>query len=79
MKLNITKKAEKQIKKLPDHIKQKTKKSFRYLLEDYRHSSLKSKKRRGEDKFEARIDRYYRFTYVVEGENIYILTVGPHP
>ena len=33
---------------------------------------------RGEDKFEARIDYHYRFTYKIESEDIWILSVGPH-
>lgn len=32
----------------------------------------------GENCFEGRIDLHYRFTFVIDGENIYILTVGPH-
>lgn len=31
-----------------------------------------------QNKFEGRVDRKYRFTFQVEGEEIYILTIGPH-
>ncbi len=32
----------------------------------------------GEDKFEGRIDRKNRFTFLIEEGDIYILTIGPH-
>ena len=32
----------------------------------------------GANIFEARIDIHYRFTFQIAGEEIYILTIGPH-
>ena len=32
----------------------------------------------GANIFEARIDIHYRFTFQITGEEIYILTIGPH-
>ena len=32
----------------------------------------------GQDSFEARIDLHYRFTFKIEEDKIYILTIGSH-
>jgi len=32
----------------------------------------------GESHFEGRVDKKYRFTFIVDKEDIYILTVGMH-
>lgn len=51
---------------------------FTFLLENYRHPSLRTRKMGGSNIYEARIDIHYRFSFQVIGEEIYILTVGPH-
>ena len=38
-----------------------------------RHPSLKSKKKQGEDVWEARIDYHYRFTFIIDDEQLIIL------
>ncbi len=78
MKIEFTKKAEKQYTKLPKLLKDKTKKQFHFLLDDYRHPSLNMKKMSGVPYFEARIDKHNRFTFEVAEETIYILSIGPH-
>ncbi|OGD85889.1 hypothetical protein A2696_03465 [Candidatus Curtissbacteria bacterium RIFCSPHIGHO2_01_FULL_41_13] len=78
MKIHFTKQAEDSYCKLPLKIKKKVDKQFALLISNYRHSSLRTRKMAGESHFEGRIDRKYRFTYVVEKDEIYILTVGPH-
>jgi hypothetical protein len=32
----------------------------------------------GTDKFEARLDRHFRFTYLIKTNEIWLLTIGPH-
>ncbi len=78
MIITFSKKAEKGYKKLPAQIQKKADKQFNYLLEDYRHPSLRTSKMESANVFEARIDLHYRFSFQVEEENIYILIVGPH-
>ncbi len=78
MKITISPKAEKQLSKLPQHIQKKTHRQFTFLLTDYRHPSLWSRKMGGYNVFEARIDIHYRFTFQVEEDNISVLTIGPH-
>lgn len=78
MTLKFTKQAEKAYWKLQLPIQKKADKQFNFLIADYRHPSLRTGKMGGENKFEARIDLHYRFTFLIEGENIYILTIGMH-
>lgn len=78
MTLKFTKQAEKDYQKLPLNIQKKADKQFKLFLSGYRHPSLRARKMSGGNRFEGRIDLQYRFTFTVEGENIYILTIGPH-
>jgi mRNA-degrading endonuclease RelE of RelBE toxin-antitoxin system len=78
MRLNFSRQAEKQFRKLPDYLKKKARKQFHFLLDDYRHPSLRTKRMEGLTRFEARIDRHYRFTFEVFENEIFILSVGPH-
>lgn len=77
MIISFTKKAEKAYLNLPAKIQKKSDKQFLILTENYRQPSLRARKMGGEI-FEARIDIHYRFTFQIEGENIFILTIGPH-
>lgn len=78
MILRFSKKAEKDYIKLPLKIKTKADRQFSHLLTNYRHPSLRTRKMVGIDIFEGRIDIQYRFTFQIEGDAIYVLTVGPH-
>ncbi|KKQ97702.1 MAG: hypothetical protein UT24_C0023G0008 [Candidatus Woesebacteria bacterium GW2011_GWB1_39_12] len=78
MNLVFTKQAEKLYQKLPSVIQKKVDRQFGFLLENYRHPSLRTRKMGGEEKFEARIDKHYRFTFITVEEDIVILTIGPH-
>lgn len=78
MKLTIAPEATEQLSKLPKQVQKKANKQFTFLLLNYRHPSLRTRKMGGANIFEARIDIHYRFSFQVEGENIYILTIGPH-
>ena len=78
MNITISPKTAKQISKLPQRIQKKTHRQFSFLISDYRHPSLFSRKMGGRNIFEARIDIHYRFTFQIEEENIYILTIGSH-
>lgn len=78
MTVTLLKQAEKGYINLQLNIQKKADKQFKLLAINYHHPSLKASKMSGENKFEARIDRKNRFTYLVEGQEIYILTVGPH-
>jgi len=69
-----------QFKKLPQSIKEQTKKQLGILLENPKHPSLRVKKIKGqtEDIFEARISRSYRFTFKIDGEYYILRKIGTH-
>ena len=78
MKLTIAPEAAEQLSRLPKDIQKKANKQFSFLLTSYRHPSLRTRKMGGKGLFEGRIDLHYRFTFQIDGENIYVLIVGPH-
>lgn len=78
MILVISPQAKKQLSKLPKNIQKKTKKQFYFLNKNHKHPSLKTSKMKGRGVFEARVDIHYRFSFIIENEQIYILTVGRH-
>ncbi len=77
-KIAFTKRSLKLYKRLPESIKRKAKRAFRFLFENPKHPSLRVKKMKGMGRFEARIDRKYRFTFIEKDNTIFILTIGPH-
>ncbi len=78
MKILVSKRAEKSLKTLPLSIRKKTQKQFSILLTNYRHPSLRTRKMGSIDRYEARIDIHYRFTYSLQKDSILILSIGPH-
>lgn len=78
MRLRYSQNAQRNYKNLPARLQLKADKQFQLLLINYRHPSLKTRKMSGENKFEGRIDRKYRFTFIIEGDAIFILSIGMH-
>ncbi|MBI5465015.1 type II toxin-antitoxin system RelE/ParE family toxin [Candidatus Gottesmanbacteria bacterium] len=78
MKITLSPTADKQLKKLPQVIDKKFIKQLTFLVSNPEHPSLRSKKMASENKFEARIDRHYRFTYLMTKDEVFIISVGPH-
>lgn len=76
--LVFTPKFKKQYQKLPRNIQQKFTKQLKLLAGNYRHHSLRTKKMEGVDKFEARVDLHYRFTFETAQDSITFITIGPH-
>ena len=78
MKIDFTVQAAKEYKKLPVIIQKKAQNKLHLLIDNYRHPSIQTRKMRGTDKFEGRIDIHYRFTFIIEGETIVLLSIGMH-
>lgn len=78
MKQVTSAKFKKQYKKLPSKLQKKFKKKLKLLLQDYHHPSLRAKKVKGKDFYEARIDYHYRFTYKIENNKFFLFSIGPH-
>jgi len=70
----------KSFKALPIEIKKKFKKQINFLLRNFRHPSLRCKKydeKRGI--WQARVNRYYRFYFLIKGDAYILLEIKPHP
>lgn len=78
MNIYISETVAKQAKKFSPDVQKKFKKQLVYLQNDFRHPSLRARKKSGSDSFEARIDYHYRFTYHINEDTIFIESVGPH-
>ena len=58
MRIKLTVRAISQYRQLPSSLQKKVDKQFRYLIEDFRHPSLKTKKYKGFDNlWQGRIDK----------------------
>ena len=66
-------------KKLPEELKERTKKSITLLQSNPAHPSLNNKKMAGQkDIFEIRISKNYRLTYQKIGDAAYLRKLGTH-
>ena len=66
-------------KRLPEELKEKTKKSLALLQLNPVHPSLDHKKMAGrKDIFEIRVSKNYRITYQKIGDTAYLRKVGTH-
>ena len=77
-KIKYSKKFVKSYSKLPLKIRNKVDKQLRYLVEDFHYPSLRTKKMDAVGRWEARVDRFYRFTFDLIDETIFLLTLGTH-
>lgn len=79
MKIAKTENFAKGYKKLPLNIQKKTDKQLTLLSQNLRHPSIRAKKLEGfVDVWEGRVDRHYRFAFVIDVDVITLLRVGPH-
>jgi len=78
MRIIFSNKAEKNFARLSLKIKNKTIKQFKLIDVNHHHSSLRTKKLRGTNYFEGRIDYHYRFVFEIKSQIIYIIALGPH-
>ena len=70
---------QKACKVLPQNIQDKVDKQIEILEVNYLYPSLHTKKIKGtEGIWEVRIDIYYRMTFEIIGDTIYLRTVGNH-
>ncbi|MBI4253311.1 type II toxin-antitoxin system RelE/ParE family toxin [Candidatus Uhrbacteria bacterium] len=68
------------LKRCGKTIKNKFYKQVGYLLNDLRHPSLRAKKyNEGKDVWQARVDRDYRFYFLIENDTYILLDICAHP
>lgn len=68
----------KRYSKLEVDKKRKFTKQLKFLINNYKHPSLKTRKMAGINRFEARLDRHFRFTFEIENNKIILRTIGSH-
>lgn len=79
MEIGFTAKFKKQYAKLPQPIKDLTKKQLGFLLSDPHHPSLNFKRMQGpRDIWEVRITQSYRFTLQIQGDSYVLRNIGTH-
>lgn len=66
-------------KKLPKFVQKKAERILTLLAADLRHPSIRAKKIQGaEDIWEGRIDRFHRFTFEINSDEIILRSIGSH-
>ncbi len=80
MRIRLTDRAIEQYRSLPKQLQKKVDKQFSYLIDDFRHPSLKVKKYQGfENLWQGRIDKSYRFYFHVVEPHYIIVSIINHP
>ncbi|MCK4781824.1 hypothetical protein KAS79_02775 [Candidatus Parcubacteria bacterium] len=80
MKVFYTPHFKRNFKSLPKEIKKKFKKQVDFLLKNFHHPSLKIKKYdEKQEIWQARVDRNYRFFFLVEKDAYIFLEIKSHP
>lgn len=80
MRIELTRRADKEYGKLSVQLQRQVDKQFDFLLENLRHPSLDAKKYGGtDDIWQGRVNRYYRFYFRVVDDVYHILLIIPHP
>lgn len=80
MLLVITARAERDYDTLPKRLQMLADKQFDHLVNNMRHPSLHAKKYdSSQDLWQGRIDRTYRFYFVIVEDTYVILSITKHP
>ena len=79
MKIQAYKTFKKAYQKLPAATQDKVDKQIGLLSKNFRHPSLHTKKIKGtQDLWEVRVDDFYRLTFEIVEESIFLRVVGNH-
>lgn len=79
MRLRRTEHFKHSYKKLPKFVQKKAERILTLLAADLRHPSIRAKKIQGAgDIWEGRIDKFHRFTFKINGDEIILRSIGPH-
>lgn len=81
MDIRLARRAVQDFENLSPELKKRAKKQFRFLAGNLRYPSLNAKKypEGGEGVWQARVDRSYRFYFLLEGNTYVILRITGHP
>lgn len=68
------------LREAPPEVQRAFLKQARFLVEDFRHPSLQSKKYdEGQGLWQARVNRSWRFYFTIEGDLYRLQGISPHP
>jgi len=80
MKLEYTERFIKSLEDAPPQIRKAFYKQVRFLLEDRRHPSLRTKKYdESRNIWQARVTRDWRFYFRIAGDTYYLIDIMSHP
>jgi mRNA-degrading endonuclease RelE of RelBE toxin-antitoxin system len=80
MRIELTRRADKDYRSLSQQLRRQVDKQFEYLVGNLRHPSLDVKKYGGtDDVWQGRVNRDYRFYFRISDDTYRILMVIPHP
>ena len=80
MKLRFTDRADKDYAGMSPPVSKAFAKQLGFLLDNLNHPSLRAKKYdEAQDIWQARVNRSWRFYFVIRGDEYVILSVIPHP
>lgn len=80
MKISYAPNFKKSFRRLPKKVRNKFRKQINFLLRNFRHPSLNSKKYDKEKGiWQARVNRNYRFYFLMEGDTYILLEIKTHP
>lgn len=79
MRIGRTDSFKKDYRQLPSLVQESFDKKIRLFMKDTNHPSLRVKKMKGhENRWEASITMFYRFTFEVHADRYLLRRVGPH-
>jgi mRNA-degrading endonuclease RelE of RelBE toxin-antitoxin system len=80
MRIELTRRADKDYRGLSQQLRRQVDKQFEYLRENLRHPSLEAKKYGGSDNvWQGRVNRDYQFCFRIADDTYRILMIIPHP
>lgn len=79
MKWQHTERSRGDYRAAPPDVQKAFDKQARLLSQDLRHPSLRAKKYEGNDVWQARVNRNWRFYFVIDGNVYVIVAIVPHP
>lgn len=80
MKLRFTSRAREDYRTLPEKLQRITDKQIDHLVDNLRHPSLHAKKYdESGDRWQARVNRDYRFYFHIIGDTYLIIAITKHP
>lgn len=80
MNLRFTERADKDYAKLPKPVRKAFAKQLGFLLENLTHRSIHAKKySESEGVWQGRVNRSWRFYFLIDGDDYIILSIIPHP